>query len=95
MIQKRVNIVDDQEVDNVLKVTENRLNEWRAWDPSIYGGFGAPPLNPPLLHPAGSRQLPEWDGHSWPTMNSMRDVDATCEAEITTFYNQLQEDTEI
>ena len=92
MILKRVRIVDPEEERNVSGMAEARLKEWQAWDPSDYGGFGAPPLNAPLLHPAGSRALPDWDGHSWPTMSSMRDVDATCEAEITTFYNEIKED---
>ena len=92
MVDERVQIVDPDENENVSQMTLQRFGEWKSWDPSTYGGFGAPPTNPPLLHPAGSRELAEWDGHSWATLNSLRDVDATCEAEITTFYNELQED---
>lgn len=89
MIQRRISIVDPEERDNVRQKMIRRLNEWKAWDPAEYGGFGAPPANPPLLHPAGSRELVEWHGHSWPTVNSLRDVDAICEAEITGYYNEI------
>ena len=92
MIQRRVVIVDPQEQNNVRDKLMQRMREWKAWDPSEYGGFGAPPVNPPLLHPAGSRVPFEWNGHSWATLGSLRDVDAICEAEITTFYNEPEEE---
>jgi hypothetical protein len=92
MVEHRVVMVDDQEKPNVRHKLLRRLNEWKAWEPSEYGGFGAPPANPPLLHPAGSRQPVEWNGHSWATLSSLRDVDATCEAEITSYYNEIEEE---
>jgi hypothetical protein len=52
------------------------------------------PQDPPLLHPAGSVEPPTWNGRSWPTMSSLRNVDASCEAELTSFFNQLPEDAQ-
>jgi hypothetical protein len=95
MMQQRVMIVDSDEQPAVWKKFLQRLNEWNAWNPSEYGGFGALPENPPLMFPAGSHEPDEWNGHSWPTLSSLRDVDATCEAEITTYYNEPQEDTSV
>lgn len=89
MIERRVSVVDVEERDNVRHRMLQRLNEWKAWDPLTYGGFGAVTEAPPLMHPAGSREPPEWNGHSWPVPSSLRDVDATCQGEITTFYNEL------
>ncbi len=89
MIEQRITAVDPAERSNVRQKMLQRLNEWKAWDPAEYGGFGVPPVNPPLLHPAGSRELVEWNGHSWATVNSLRDVDAACEAEITSYYNEI------
>ena len=91
MIETRAQAVDPDEWPNVQAMLLRRLNEWRAWDPREYGTFGPPPENAPLLHPAGSKDLPDWHGHSWPTLSSMRNVDATCEAEITMYYNELEE----
>jgi hypothetical protein len=95
MIKQRVMIVDRGEQKDVLQKFLRRLREWKAWDPSEYGGFGAPPINPPLMYPAGSTEPEGWQGCSWPTLSSLRDVDATCEAEITAYYNKPQEDQPI
>ena len=92
MIEERVSLVAPEERDAVLKKLQKRLDEWKAWQPGEYGGFGAVPQDPPLLHPAGSSEPPNWDGRSWPTMSSLRNVDASCEAEVTSFFNQLQEE---
>lgn len=91
MIEERVRVVAPEERDSVMEKLQFRLNQWRKWQPDEYGGFGAAPQDPPLLHPAGNTIPPSWDGHSWPTMSSLRNVDATCEAEVTRFFNQLQE----
>jgi hypothetical protein len=90
MIEKRVLNVDITERDNVMQKMLQRLKEWEVWNPAEYGGFGPPPENPPLIHPAGSREPVEWKGLSWPTLSSLRDVDASCEAEITTYYNEIE-----
>lgn len=92
VLEKRVETVDSQEKINVTRWLQKRLNEWLAWDPAEYGGFGAPPESPPLMHPAGSQQQHSWNGHSWPTLSSLRDVDATCEAEVTAKYNEVREE---
>jgi hypothetical protein len=94
-IKQRAITVDPDEQQAVYKKFLQRLNEWRAWNPSEYGGFGSVPENPPLMFPAGSLEPDEWNGHSWPTLSSLRDVDATCEAEITTYYNEPQEDIDV
>jgi len=92
MIRHRVSIVDLEEQPNVEKVLLKRLKEWDAWNPSEYGGFGAPPTDPPLIHPAGTRMPPSWCAHSWPTLSSLRNVDASCEAEMTVKFNEIQEE---
>ena len=86
----RVQRVDPAEGSLLAERLRRRLREWEAWNPAEYGSFGPPPDNPPLMHPAGSHARDEWNDHSWPTMGSLRNVDATCEGEITTFYNELE-----
>jgi len=92
MLLRRVSFVDEEEKDNVKAMFLKRLNEWKAWNPSEYGGFGAPPEDAPLAYPAGTRMPPSWSGHSWPTLSSLRNVDANCEAEITVGFNELIEE---
>ena len=92
IIHERVSLVAPEERDAVMKKLKRRLDEWRTWLPNSYGGFGAAPQDAPLLHPAGSMEPASWNGRSWPTMSSLRNVDASCEAEVTDFFNQLPED---
>jgi hypothetical protein len=92
MIAERVDLVAPVERDSVMKRLHRRMDEWKVWQPAEYGGFGAAPPDPPLLHPAGSAEPPSWNGRSWPTMSSLRDVDASCEAEVTSFFNQIREE---
>ncbi len=92
MVAERVRLVAPEELENVMKKLLRRFDEWRVWLPAEYGGFGAVPQDPPLLHPAGSSEPPSWNGRSWPTMSSLRDVDASCEAMVTSYFNQLQEE---
>lgn len=93
MIDERVNAVSNEELEEVRRKFLLRLDQWRKWQPGSYGGFGAPPTDPPLMHPAGSTEPVQWNGRSWPTMSSMRNVDATCEADITDYFNKLDGDS--
>ena len=89
MIEERVVAVAPEEQTNVLEKMRLRLKEWKIWDPEKYGDFGAPKASAPLMHPAGSVELPDWANHSWPTLSSMRNVDASCEAVVTSFFNEV------
>jgi len=89
MIENRVFGVAPEERVHVLEKMRQRLKEWRIWDPAEYGGFGLPPQNAPLMHPAGSVELPEWTSRSWSTLSSLRNVDASCEGVITGFFNEV------
>lgn len=88
LVTKRVNVIDPEEIEYVNKQIKKKLKEWKSWDPYIYGNFRAVSENTPLIHPAGMTMPDEWKGHSWPTLTSLRDVDATCEANITAYYNE-------
>lgn len=92
IVEERVSLVAPEELEAVMEKLQRRLDEWRTWSPGDYGGFGAAPQDPPLMHPAGSTAPPDWSGRSWATMSSLRNVDASCEAEVTSFFNQLQEE---
>ena len=92
MIEERVLFVAPEERSTVMNKLRKRLEEWRTWMPGEYGAFGAAAQDPPLLHPAGTTEPPGWNGRSWPTMSSLRNVDATCEAEVTAYFNQVKDE---
>jgi hypothetical protein len=85
-IRERVRVVAPADEVAVMGKLKQRLDQWRAWKPGEYGGFGMAPEDPPLMHPAGNAERPEWGGRSWPTMSSLRNVDASCEADLTGDY---------
>jgi hypothetical protein len=94
IIRARVREVAPHEENAVMERLTRRLDQWRVWRPARYGGFGTPPEDPPLMHPAGSAERPEWGGRSWPTMSSLRNVDASCEADVTGAYLEFLGDSQ-
>lgn len=82
-------VTDGESTLSVLELLSDRLNKWEKWDPSEYGGFGKIPESPSLMYPAGSNPPANWNNRSWPTLSSMRNVDASGEAEITDWFNTL------
>jgi hypothetical protein len=94
IIENRVKIVAKDEYDDVLVKMKSRFDEWKCWQPSRYGDFSPAQEDPPLIHPAGSTVPASWGNPclSWATLSSLRDVDASCEAEITKFFNRVKEE---
>lgn len=92
MIRQRVAFVSPDEEAAVMEKLRKRLNEWQTWSPVEYGGFGTLPEHPPLMYPAGAIPPAEWNNHSWPTLSSLRDVDSSCEADVTNWFNRTQEE---
>ncbi len=83
---------DTQLAMHVMSRLERRLLEWAAWNPGEWGDFGKQSEDAPLLYPAGATRLPAWGNRGWPTMSSMRNVDATCEASVTGTFNELKDE---
>lgn len=86
VIRERVREVASDEEKSVMDKLKWRLDQWLAWSPSSYGDFRQASEDAPLMHPGGSAERPEWRGRSWSTMSSLRNVDASCEADITDAY---------
>lgn len=86
ILRRRVGVVDPDEQSSVGAAFLRRLKEWERWQPRIWSGSpdGA---EIPLLRPAGGYAPLEWLNRSWPTPQSMRSVDAECQAEITQLYS--------
>lgn len=89
LILQRVLAVDPEESDSTRAMLEEIENNWRLIPPPIYGHFGPPPEETPLMHPSGSQTRVEWGGRSLATPSSMRNVDASCDADVIRNYSQL------
>ena len=91
VVETRVKDIDSDEQDLTLKYFDELIDHWRRVLPPEYGGFGPPGPNIPLMYPAGAEPLEDWIGRSWPTPSSMRNVDASCEAETISQYPEPDE----
>ena len=92
VIESRVKEVDSDELDRTLRYFDELVNHWKRIRPPIYGSFGPPGSDIPLMYPAGSEPLEDWRNRSWSTPSSMRNVDANCEAVTITQFPQPDED---
>ncbi|MGO4548291.1 helicase-related protein [Paenibacillus sp. 2TAB23] len=93
IICNRVKIIDKEELDNIQKVFERRISQWKTLRPSEWSKKRSAD-DYPLLYTAGSYVDPTTRRMSWATPNSMRNVDSQCLGEISTHY-VLQEMEEL
>lgn len=85
IICKRVEAIDKEELDNIKKVFDERILEWKKLHRSEWSNRGTTGAVP-LLYVAGSYVDATTKRLSWATPNSMRNVDAQCLGEISTLY---------
>lgn len=81
----RVMFVDGAEAENFHRVFERRSEQWRQWERTRWKGL-IQAEDVPLLREPGAYVPPAWARLSWSTPMSMRNVDAECQAEITSLY---------
>lgn len=95
LLLPRVETIDSAETANFERVFEERAEEWRRWQRTSWGQMSQYQVTQaiPLLRPAGAYATAEQRLLSWSTPTSMRNVDAECEAQITSLY-LLQEDSD-
>jgi Lhr-like helicase len=85
LLIQTVTTVDPEEQDNLQRMLERRLSQWRRWKRTRWDGQPHEG-DIPLLREAGAYATPKRAKLSWPTPQSMRDVDAECQAEVTHLY---------
>jgi Helicase conserved C-terminal domain len=85
----RVRAVDEMEVNNFERVFARRAAEWRDWQRKNWQDRANEEI--PLLRRAGAYASPAQARLSWSVAQSMRDVDAQCEAIITALYAMERE----
>lgn len=84
----RVRAVDEEEAAAAEEMFEEIVSRWARVQPAIYGHFGSPPEETPLMFPSGTQPRPLWGDRSKATPSSMRNVDAGCDAEVVMQFPQ-------
>jgi hypothetical protein len=82
LLEERVQEVDEAELVRFKETFERRAHEWETREPTRWRRDNRNPTAVPLLVAAGSYLDAEEARLSWPTPQSMRNVDATCVTEI-------------
>lgn len=91
VILKRVEKVDSDELDRTREEIDDFIEDWKRSPHNRYGDFAPPREEVPLMYPAGNQPLPIWLDRAIPTPSSMRNVDATCNAQMIATYPQAEE----
>ncbi|MDR1241463.1 MAG: helicase [Deltaproteobacteria bacterium] len=91
ILVQRATAVDPNELTALRRIIQKRCEEWQRWQRLKWAGGGLHAEDMPLMRPAGAYVSPENCRVSWATPQSMRNVDAECQVEITQLY-MLEED---
>lgn len=79
--------VDPGQADDAADEMARLLAHWTRVAPGQYGGFARElPADAPLMHPAGSKLPPDWEGRVWSVPSSMRSVDRTARGRQLAHY---------
>lgn len=78
----RICKVDPAESAGAAEMLDQFLSHWRRITPPLYGQFGPPPQETPLMYPSGTEPRAIWAGRAKATPSSMRNVDAGCDAAV-------------
>jgi hypothetical protein len=92
ILDQRAASVDPDELAALRRIIQRRSEEWQRWqrlkwDGAIYAE------DMPLMRQAGAYVTPDNARVSWATPQSLRNVDAECQVEITQLY-MLEEEEE-
>jgi hypothetical protein len=81
----RASRVDPDELAALQRIIQRRGEEWQRWQRLKWSG-ALHDEDMPLLRPAGAYVTPEKARVSWSTPQSLRNVDAECQVEVTQLY---------
>lgn len=82
-IEARVMEVSPDELDSTRRCLSHVLECWRDWNPQEWAYFGIGTIDGiPLMYARGIKPSVAWGGRGFPTMTSMRNVDAPCEVDV-------------
>jgi len=84
LLEERLEIVDPDELDTFERVMSRRLAEWAQWERTSW--VQRPDDDSFLIRQSGSYVADRFRDTSWQVPTSLRNVDAECEAVITSQY---------
>jgi hypothetical protein len=85
LLTNRASSVDRDELPALQNIIQRRSDEWQRWQRLKWSGaLHADDM--PLMRAAGAYVPPEKARVSWSTPQSLRNVDAECQVEITQLY---------
>lgn len=94
ILDDRAASVDPDELAALRRILQKRADEWQRWQRLKWAG-ALHAEDMPLMRPAGAYVVPDKARVSWATPQSLRNVDAECQVEITQLYMLEElEDTE-
>lgn len=92
IIRNRIKEIDTDELVSFERLIKKCSEEWKRWDHDRYTSRGTTETDIGLMYPAGTYVSPDQKDASWPTPNSMRQVDMECNASITNLYRATNEE---
>ena len=88
ILLERIHQVDAGESVFASLMLADLIARWRAVLPPIYGHFGPPPQQTPLMYPSGTEPRALWANRAKATPSSMRNVDSGCDADVILQFPQ-------
>lgn len=85
ILEQRASSVDPDELEALRRIIQKRNDEWQRWQRLKWAG-AVHAEDMPLMRPAGAYVTPDKARVSWATPQSLRNVDAECQVEITQLY---------
>ncbi len=85
ILDQRAATVDPDELAALRRTIQKRGDEWQRWQRLKWSG-ALHAEDMPLMRPAGAYVTPDKARVSWATPQSLRNVDAECQVEITQLY---------
>lgn len=85
ILDNRAASVDPDELAALRRILQRRADEWQRWQRLKWSG-ALHTEDMPLMRPAGAYVAPDKARVSWATPQSLRNVDAECQVEITQLY---------
>lgn len=85
LLEQRAAFIDPDELASLRRIVQQRTAEWQRWQRLKWDG-AINSNDMPLLRRAGAYVTPGNARVSWATPESMRNVDAECQVEITQLY---------